>query len=89
MLSGLFNIFGQVGLLIGAAAGMALIGPLLLGVVLAAMGVVVVISAPASRRMVPFCLAATMPAFVLTDPEGNKFCLMAKRIPMEPEDFHD
>lgn len=51
MLSGLFNIFGQVGLLIGAAAGMALIGPLLLGVVLAAMGVVVVISALASRRI--------------------------------------
>lgn len=26
---------------------------------------------------------------VLADPEGNQFCLMAKRIPAEPEDFHD
>lgn len=26
---------------------------------------------------------------VLADPDGNKFCLMAKRIPAEPEDFHD
>ncbi len=26
---------------------------------------------------------------VLADPEGNKFCLMSKRIPAEPEDFHD
>lgn len=26
---------------------------------------------------------------VLADPEGNKFCLMANRIPAEPEDFHD
>ena len=26
---------------------------------------------------------------VLADPEGHKFCLMAKRIPAEPEDFHD
>ena len=25
---------------------------------------------------------------VLADPEGNKFCLMAKRVPAEPEDFH-
>lgn len=27
--------------------------------------------------------------YVLADPEGNKFCLMAKRIPAEPEGFHD
>ena len=27
--------------------------------------------------------------YVLADPEGNKFCLIAKRIPREPEDFHD
>lgn len=26
---------------------------------------------------------------VLADPEGNRFCLMAKRIAPEPEDFHD
>lgn len=26
---------------------------------------------------------------VLSDPEGNEFCLMVKRIPPEPEDFHD
>lgn len=26
---------------------------------------------------------------VLADPEGNKFCLMANRIPAEPEGFHD
>lgn len=26
---------------------------------------------------------------VLADPEGNKFCLMSKRIAPEPEDFHD
>ncbi|WP_166823796.1 VOC family protein [Brevibacterium limosum] len=26
---------------------------------------------------------------VLADPDGDKFCLMAKRIPAEPEDFHD
>lgn len=26
---------------------------------------------------------------VLADPEGNKFCLMAKRIAPEPADFHD
>ncbi|SNT64072.1 hypothetical protein SAMN05421812_11692 [Asanoa hainanensis] len=25
---------------------------------------------------------------VLEDPEGNEFCLMAKRIPAEPEPFH-
>lgn len=27
--------------------------------------------------------------YVLADPEGNKFCLMARRIPREPEDFHE
>lgn len=26
---------------------------------------------------------------VLADPEGNKFCLMANRVPAEPADFHD
>ncbi|WP_250000321.1 VOC family protein [Actinoplanes sp. M2I2] len=26
---------------------------------------------------------------VLEDPEGNEFCLMAKRIPAEPHPFHD
>lgn len=26
---------------------------------------------------------------VLADPEGNEFCLMATRIPPEPEDFHE
>ncbi|MEV6841990.1 VOC family protein [Actinoplanes sp. NPDC051411] len=26
---------------------------------------------------------------VLEDPEGNEFCLMAKRIPAEPAPFHD
>ena len=26
---------------------------------------------------------------VLEDPEGNEFCLMSKRIPAEPEPFHD
>ncbi|WP_181274499.1 VOC family protein [Brevibacterium oceani] len=26
---------------------------------------------------------------VLADPEDNKFCLMAKRIPAEPADFHN
>lgn len=26
---------------------------------------------------------------VLEDPEGNDFCLMSKRIPAEPEPFHD
>ena len=26
---------------------------------------------------------------VLEDPEGNEFCLMAKRIPAEPAAFHD
>lgn len=26
---------------------------------------------------------------VLEDPEGNEFCLMAKRLPAEPADFHD
>lgn len=26
---------------------------------------------------------------VLEDPEGNEFCLMSKRIPPEPEPFHD
>ncbi|MGO2037087.1 MAG: VOC family protein [Brevibacterium sp.] len=26
---------------------------------------------------------------VLADPEGNEFCLMAKQIPPEPEDFHE
>lgn len=26
---------------------------------------------------------------VLEDPEGNEFCLMSKRIPPEPEAFHD
>jgi catechol 2,3-dioxygenase-like lactoylglutathione lyase family enzyme len=26
---------------------------------------------------------------VLEDPEGNEFCLMAKRIPPEPAPFHD
>ncbi|XKH52072.1 VOC family protein [Citricoccus nitrophenolicus] len=26
---------------------------------------------------------------VLADPEGNKFCLMARRIAPEPDDFHN
>ena len=26
---------------------------------------------------------------VLEDPEGNEFCLMSKRIPPEPQPFHD
>ncbi|WP_433306548.1 VOC family protein [Actinoplanes sp. CA-030573] len=26
---------------------------------------------------------------VLEDPEGNEFCLMSKRIPAEPEPFHE
>lgn len=26
---------------------------------------------------------------VLEDPEGNEFCLMSKRIPVEPAPFHD
>ena len=26
---------------------------------------------------------------VLEDPEGNEFCLMAKRIPAEPDPFHE
>ncbi|MEV4537887.1 VOC family protein [Asanoa sp. NPDC049518] len=26
---------------------------------------------------------------VLEDPEGNEFCVMAKRIPAEPEPFHE
>jgi hypothetical protein len=26
---------------------------------------------------------------VLEDPEGHEFCLMSKRIPPEPDPFHD
>jgi len=26
---------------------------------------------------------------VLAEPEGNKFCVVAQRIPAQPEDFHD